>query len=309
MRLPPLIVAATLVATGVAACAGTRQSMTYPHIDVAAPDMRDPDDGARLGADAVAARLRATRCVYVAEQHAVPAYHAVQRAVLERLARGGAELVIAIEWLPPSAGLALDAWLSGADPVEALATALDWAHRWGHEFAAYAPIFRWAREHDVRIVPVNAERGLARAVARAPLAEVPPETRAILPPLDTGNPPHRAFFDAMMQAAMAGHGGGALADTVLDRYYLAQLVWDETMSRNVAELLADPAHPRRVVVVFAGAGHILHGLGVPLRVRALTGLPFTIVLPVPMGELAEREAGPPGAPYPARDADLLWVVP
>jgi uncharacterized iron-regulated protein len=309
VRLLPLLLAATLLTVGVAACAGTRHTVTYPAIDVDAPDVRDPSGRATLRAEAIAARLRAARCVYVAEQHADPAYHAVQRAVLERLSGSGAEVVIAVEWLPPSAEPALDSWLAGRDPVATLMTALDWPRRWGHEFAAYAPIFRWARERGVPIAPVNAERDLARAVARAPLAEVPPETRAQLPPLDTGNPPHRAFFDAMMRAAMAGHGGAPLADTVLDRYYLAQLVWDETMSRRVAELLTDPAHPGRVVVVFAGVGHILHGLGVPQRVNALTGLPFTIVLPVPAAELAERETVASDAPYPIRDADLLWVVP
>ena len=111
-----------------------------------------------------------------------------------------------------------------------------------------------------------------------------------------------------MRDAMAGHGGQSFSDTTLDHYYLAQLVWDETMSRNVARLLADPAHPRRTVVVLAGLGHIAHGFGVPLRTSALTGLPFAVVVPVPADELATHAPWTGPAPYPEREADVLWVV-
>lgn len=306
MRLITLcLTAAALLAGG---CAATRSDMTYPDIDPAAPDARDPADGARLSRAQLDARLAGVRCVYVAEQHAVPAYHAVQRAVLERLAGEGRELVVAVEWLPASGGDTVAAWLSGDAPVAALAEALDWKHRWGHDFAAYAPIFTWAREHGVRVIPVNAERGLARAVARGAVAELPEDQRAALPPLDTGNPPHRAFFDALMHAAMAGHGGHALPTAVMDRYYLAQLVWDETMSRNVAALLDEDDASGPTVVVFAGGGHIRHGLGVPRRVAALTGLPFAIVLPMPRDELASQP-WPGAVAYPEREADVLWVVP
>ncbi|TNF26570.1 MAG: hypothetical protein EP329_21040 [Deltaproteobacteria bacterium] len=282
--------------------------MTYPDLDPSAPDARDPADGARLSDADVAGRLADVRCIYVAEQHAVPAYHAVQRAVLERLARAGRSVVVGVEWLPASSREIVETWLAGDEPVEALAAALDWEHRWGHDFAAYAPIFAWARAHRVDVVPVNAERGLAREVARTPLAELSEETRAALPPLDTGNPRHRALFDAMMHAAMSGHGGHALPALVLDRYYMAQLVWDETMSRNVATLLTDPAHPDRAVVVFAGLGHIRFGLGVPQRVLALTGQPYAIVLPTPADAL-DAQAWTGATAYPDREADILWVVP
>jgi uncharacterized iron-regulated protein len=196
----------------------------------------------------------------------------------------------------------------GLDEATLLAR-LDWRKVWGHDFTHYREIFQWVRSHGVTMVGLNPPPGLAEAVGRHGVSGVPPALRPFLPPLDSGNDPHRLYFrDQMLRHAHAhGHGFDAAK---LERYYQAQLVRDETMARRVRALQGE--QPDRLVLVFAGLGHIDRGHGVPLR--ASPEVPggardFRIVLPVPSGDM-EAIAGDFGpAGYPVRRADWAWEAP
>lgn len=243
------------------------------------------------------------RHLYVAEEHADPAHHAVQLEVVRFLAGRGVPIAIGVEWLPADRQDAVDRFTSGEIGETAFLREVDWAHTWGHDYGQYRPIFDLARERAIPVLALNAAPGLAREVARHGPEGLSPEHRAKLPPLDSANPEHRAFFDEMMSRAAGAHGGdphggGAHGGLDMDRLYLAQLVWDETMSKNAAEWLGSEVGRGRTLVVLAGRGHVLRGLGVPARVARATGLPYVVVVPVKPG--AGDEALPPDhLPWPA----------
>ena len=258
-------------------------------------------DGRRVAADDVDAALRAADVVYVAEQHGVPAFHRAQRAVLHRLQRLGRVPTVAVEWLSPSDQTSLDDWLQSDRPASELHDALSWPKRWGHAFEAYAPLFVAVRAAKIRLLGINAEPGLARAVARHGKDGVPDTIASKLPPLDSGNPQHEAYFRALMAAAAASHPGHRLSDAALARYYEAQLVWDETMAHAVSTLIANKSDDQ-TIVVFAGAGHIDYGYGIPRRVQAPTSL---IIRPVQrLDDPSQVPQDPNGPPR----ADLVVLV-
>ena len=95
----------------------------------------------------------------------------------------------------------------------------------------------------------------------------------------------------------------------MDRYYLAQLVWDESMSRNLAERLGSDEGAGRTAVVLAGMGHIAYGLGVPLRAQQILKKPFAIVLPVARGKMGDHHPTLRKSGYPKKRGDLLWEAP
>ncbi len=272
----------------VLACATTRPLPPDEHLRDRVIDGRT---GQVLTPREVDARLLAARVVFVGEEHGNPLFHRVQGEVLERVARLDPDTAMAIEWLPPSKSLALLGFIASSPPatLESLRAAVLWDETWGHDFAAYAPLFELARTRRIPILPLNAEPGLARFVARGGRDGVPPERRAELPPLDSGNDAHRAWFRARMEVAAHGHPGHALSGDAFERFYLAQLVWDETMARNA--VVAARAHK---VVVFAGSGHVEFGLGIPARIGALS---HVVILPI----AAATDARTTG------EADLYWV--
>jgi uncharacterized iron-regulated protein len=252
-------------------------------------------------------RLSGAAVVLVGEHHGTPEHHALQQRVALSLARqrGSSRVVAAIEWLPRSARLALRGWLAGSEDATALSEAVAWQGVWGHDFDAYRPFFEALRAAGIAIEPVNAEPGLARAVARG--IELDATQKALLPPLDSGDDAHRAWFAEQMRAMHGHHGAhhgaaapdGAEAQARMARLYRAQLVWDETMARNIVSLLNEGFEQ---VVACAGMGHTTRGLGIAARLGSHAWLVVHPVMSLDdaMVRVADR-------PYPEREADLFWV--
>src|SRR4028118_1600443 len=57
--------------------------------------------------------------------------------------------------------------------------------------------------------------------------------------------------------------------TSFERFFTAQVLWDETMADKIAQFLK--ANPNYQVVVLAGTGHIIYGYGIPSRVARRLG--------------------------------------
>jgi membrane-associated protease RseP (regulator of RpoE activity) len=99
--------------------------------------------------------------------------------------------------------------------------------------------------------------------------------------IDLSSRAHRAAIRAIYQ----GHPGGKIDEARFDRFYQAQVSWDETMAESAAGALA-AAPPGSTLVVLAGSMHVKGFLGIPERVRRRNGLDYRVVLPL------ERDAFP-----------------
>lgn len=276
----------------VVACAGlggqTRTENPERAGQESVAEIVDLRTGEPVSAEDALIRIAAHRHVYVGEHHGDPVSHQAQLAVLEGLHRRGDSVTIGVEWLPGLVQLRLDAWLRGELPEEDLLEAVAWHEHWGHDPTHYMPIFSWARAHKVSIKALGPPPALARRVGRVGVSGLTAAERSSLPTLDSGNAAHRSFFDAMMRRVAHAHGGHGhghghdhdhgerQGESLMDRYYLAQLVRDEFMASQVASLVE--ASSDGVVVVLAGRGHVDHGLGIPERVRASVGAPYIVVL-------------------------------
>jgi uncharacterized iron-regulated protein len=103
----------------------------------------------------------------------------------------------------------------------------------------------------------------------------------------------------MVEGALRHHPG--LDEASLERFYDAQVVWDETMAERIALALSRENAPQRMLVI-AGTMHVQSGLGIP-RCAARRGIaPFVVVMPIDASDLDETLHAPP-------IADFLWVVP
>lgn len=240
--------------------------------------------------------LAAQRVIYVAEHHGSPAHHAVQRLVVEGLVSRGLRPLLAVEWVERSRQAVLDRWIRGETTLAQLKEGLAWEERWGHAFEEVQPLFELARVHSLEILALNAPRELVRRVAKVGREGLTDEERAVCPPLTTGNRAHRAH----LQAHYAHHPHGQAKG--FERFYQAQLVWDERMAEGVSDALRST----RPVVVLAGAGHIAHGFGIPERVRGEGSERFRIVIAVPRGGMADQSTHLGYLAYPSRRGDLFW---
>ncbi|HBQ12177.1 MAG: ChaN family lipoprotein [Sandaracinaceae bacterium] len=264
-----------LLALSLAACGAPPAAATPAP---AAETFVDAETGERVPFEAMVAQLQDARVVYVGERHDDAADHAVQLRVARALA--GDDLALGFEMFQRPYQSALDAYVAEEIDEPELLARTEWETRWGFDFGLYRDLVRLGRETGAPLVALNAPRELTRRVAREGLDALDEETRAGLPELDLEAADHRAMFDA----AMTGHPG--MDDAMRDRFYAAQVIWDETMAESVARWL-DGRGGR--VIVFAGVMHVRLP-AIPARAARRGAAPYAIVLPVTADELAESRA-------------------
>lgn len=271
-------------ALALTACAGTA--------NVIRPDGSQPlfavrmADGARLDEAALETALRSVDVVYVGERHDAAVDHVVE-AALVRLAQPDA---VGMEMFQRPFQEPLDAYGRGEIDEATLIERTEWRSRWGMEFEAYAGIVRAGRDVNARIVALNAPREWTRAISRSGLEGLPDDVRGALPELDTTHAEHRAMVMEAL-SGHGGHGGEPMDPAMLERFYLAQVAWDETMGDTVAGLLAVAG--TRVVVV-AGRMHVQRGLGIPRTAARRRPHRHLVVLPLTESEIEAERRAPTG---------------
>jgi uncharacterized iron-regulated protein len=254
----------------------------------------DGEGGAELSEPALERKLRAARVVFVGEEHPNPHHHAAQLELLERAYAADPSLGLGLEMLPRTLQAPLDAYVAGTLDEGGFLRAVDWEHNWGFPWAMYRPLVEFCRAHHLPAYALNAPRELAHAVAKSGVAGLTPSQRQELPELKPGPEAHREF----VREAFAQHPHGKFDEARFERFYQAQLLWDETMADRIAAALKSPGAPAHVLVI-AGEGHT-RAWAIPDRAARRGAAPYLTVLPV----LDEDEAD-------ARHdhvADILWVL-
>lgn len=257
----------------------------------------DARTGKSIEAEAFLAVLRTKAVIYVGERHDQPGDHGVQYAILRHLHREEASLAIGMEMFQVPFQEPLDKWSAGQIDETVLRRETEYDKRWGFDFSMYRPILEYARNRGIEVVALNAPKELAYAVAKDGVDGLSPELASELPELDLANEEHRALFDAEFDVGDHAVEGG------VDRYYQAQVVWDETMGSRVAETLGRAGGPAKMVVL-AGRVHVKRGLGVPDRAAKRGAAPYAVVLPVTQKELKAELKLPPEE----RSADFFWAL-
>jgi uncharacterized iron-regulated protein len=257
----------------------------------------DGRTGAPVDGEALAARLAAARVIYIGEKHDRAADHAAQVALIARLHQQDPSLALGMEMFKRPFQKWVSDYVAGRIDEPKLLAKTEWAERWGFDFALYRPILRFARDHHLPVLALNARDEITRQVARQGLASLDPVDRDTLPELDLEVATHRA----RLEAVFAQHGHGKLA---FEGFYAAQVIWDETMAHEVAAALAAEDPPHRVVVL-AGSGHVRYRDGIPERAARRGATPYLTIYPMVVegdGDEEVQEALTEG------DADLLWVM-
>ena len=201
--------------------------------------------------------------VFLGEQHDDAATHRLELAVLQGLAERGVPVTLALEMFERDVQALLDSPLSSS----ALSGGVDSSARpWPNYATDYRPLVAFARAQGWPVIASNVPRLIASAVSHdglGALDSLPPSSRAdVAREVACPDDAYRAKFAAEM-AGMGAHGGSdsAAAAAMVQRFYLAQCVKDETMGESVARALA----PGRVVVHVNGSFHSDERLGTVAR--------------------------------------------
>jgi uncharacterized iron-regulated protein len=272
-----------------------RHGMKGAHEPVALPHrVVDADSGDEIADRNLDDKLRAAKVIYVGEEHPNPHHHAAEVEVLERAYAADPSVGLGIEMLPRTYQGSLEAYVGGTLDEAGFLQAVAWDKTWGFDWGFYKPLLEFCRAHHLPAYALNAPRDLAHAVAKGGIDGLSADQKAQLPEMKPGPDKHREF----VREAFAQHPHGKFDEAKFERFYAAQLVWDETMADRVAAALKASGGPSRLVVV-AGEGHT-RSWAIPDRAARRGAAPYLTVLPVLDVEEGDARRD--------RVADVLWVL-
>jgi uncharacterized iron-regulated protein len=216
-------------------------------------------DGRPIDRAALLEQARAARVVFVGEEHGTASHHLLQRDLLQALDEAGPVLLVC-EYFPRSLQPVLDELRERPVADEDLPRALRWKETWGHDWAPYAPLFELANRRRIPIVAANAEKELVTRVRKEGLPSFSVEELLRLPRMDLRVETHRDRVRRQLQAVHP------MPEEMLQRFYEAFTLWDETMAESLCEAVLRDGRPGVRVLFVAGIAHVQTGSGVPDRV-------------------------------------------
>ncbi len=248
----------------------------------------DTKAGAWTDFEAMSADLARADVVMVGEQHDDPNTHALERALLEALARRRADIAVSLEMFERDTQASVDAYLAARVDEPGF---LEDSRPWKNYPGDYRPLVELARERRWPVIAANVPKELASIVAKGgveALQSLTPAQKAWLP-ADI-NCPKDAYFDRFAKT-MGGHPAGEGPDAVatqaamVERYFFAQCLKDEAMGEAIARAAQGPgAGP--LVVHYNGAFHSDFALGAAERAkRRLPGSRVAVVTMLPVASL------------------------
>jgi uncharacterized iron-regulated protein len=214
--------------------------------------------------DSLVRELAKADVVYLGENHHRTQDRQLQLKIIRQLQARNPQIAIAMEMFQIPYQGAIDRYLAGKLSERDLLEQTEYNQRWGYAWESYAPLLRFAKEKQLPVLALNTPSEITRQVAKAGLDSLTPQQREIIPPvaeIRTDNVAYRQMLaKAFQQHQHSSHGNSS----GFDRFFLAQVLWDETMAAEITNFIK--ANPKSQVVVIAGQGHIIYGYGIPSRV-------------------------------------------
>jgi uncharacterized iron-regulated protein len=223
------------------------------------------------------------RVVLIGETHDRLDHHLVQLEIIRGLHEIHPALAIGMEAFQQPFQRHLDDYVSGKLSERELLRKTEYYRRWRFDFRLYQPILRYARENRLPLVALNLPTELTRKVGRQGIEGLSEEERAEIPEeIDRSD----AAYESRLEEIFARHP--QRSDQSFERFVEVQLLWDEGMAARAADYLE--SHPRHVMVILAGSGHLAYGSGIPRRLSRRTPVRTAIVLNDWEGELVPEIA-------------------
>jgi uncharacterized iron-regulated protein len=243
----------------------------------------------RSFADLIRAASRAD-VVFFGEQHDDTETHYAEFALLEGIGRERPNVVLSLEMFERDVQDALDEYLGGRmREADFLARSRPW-ERYATD---YRPMILLARARGWPVVAANVPRTIASAVSRRGLAALDTLPAALRAHVARDiRCAHDAYF-AKFAETMKDHSTGppasgsdtAGAGAIVQRYYEAQCIKDETMGESIVRA-RERAGKDAIVVHFNGAFHSDGGLGTAERARRRApGVRSIVISAIPMVDI------------------------
>lgn len=240
--------------------------------------------------------------VIVGENHDLKGHQQKELSVMQTLRNQGLNVAVGMEFLQYPFQSFVDQYRSGLISETEFLKQVKWG---ADPYELYRDQILFAdHTKNAQTVALNAPKDLTKRIAQVGLENLVDSEKALLPPNFTlGNSSYKQRFLDLM-------GGGHVSDpSVMDRYFAAQSVWDETMAWQASNYMN--ANPDQVMVIVVGEFHVQYGGGLPDRLNARYHGPIVTVSLVNTLDMSADEVKSeitPSDKYGIR-SDYIWYGP
>ncbi len=221
--------------------------------------------------------------IVLGESHDSVEDHAMQARVYSGLIELGARPALGMEMFQRPFQPILDAYVAGDIEEERMLAETEYEARWGFDPNFYSPLWQAARAAGLPVVALNVRRELTKRVSAVGVDGLSETERADLPELVFGPDAYRNWLGQVF----AAHGMST-TDARFERFFQAQVLWDETMADSAVRAWSE----QQPVVIIVGRGHVERGWGIPSRIkRRLPNARVATVVTAPAGTAASEVFG------------------
>jgi uncharacterized iron-regulated protein len=218
-------------------------------------------------------QLQTARVVYLGEIHDRESDRQQQLMMIEALFKYKPKVAIGMEMFQRPAQPILDRYLAGKITATELREQTEFDRRWGYKWESYELILRFAKANHLPIIALNTPTEITRKVAKQGLESLTGSDLQYIPPLAEIDRSNAKYREAILESYQGHMGMVGTASKSFDRFYNAQLLWDETMAERIANFAKQ--QPNYQIIVLAGQSHIIYGHGIPDRVYRRLGAKTT----------------------------------
>lgn len=214
-------------------------------------------------------QLQQTTVIYLGEIHDRTTDRQQQLAIIQALIARQPRVAIGMEMFQRPAQPILDRYLAGKITEAELRQQTEFDLRWGYSWDDYVPLLRFAKTNRLPVIALNTPTEITRKVAKQGLESLSGADLQYIPPISEIDRSNVKYQQIVLASYQQHAKNASINSKSFDRFYTAQLLWDETMAERVANFVT--TQPNYQIVVLAGQAHIVHGHGIPDRVRRRLG--------------------------------------
>ena len=223
-----------------------------------------------------------SKVVFVGEKHTEFSSHLNQLKIIKAMYKNNPKLSIGMEMFQKPFQKYLDAFISGKINEKEMVAKTEYFKRWKYDYELYRPIMLFAKENRIPIIAINIDREITKLVVSKGLDALSDKQRTEVPSsIDFSNEKYKQY----LRLIYSMHQSKSFKN--FDEFYHAQLLWDESMAKNIVDYMQK--NPEHSMAVLAGNGHIMHGYGIPSRInrRGITDYTITLNLTSPESGIAD----------------------
>ena len=218
-----------------------------------------------------------SRIVFVGEHHDNFAHHQNQLHIIQTLYAQNPNIAIGMEMFQRRFQPILDAYIQEEIDENTFLEKSEYFARWGYNYRLYKPIIDFAKKHHVPLIALNLEKEITKKISKNGILSLTKEENATIPQsLDFSNRAYQTRLNAIFDDPQhfAHLPTSQRPDPI--HLYQAQILWDETMAESAANYLK--THPKRIMIVLVGNGHLEYSVGIPDRVSRRIDIHSSVIL-------------------------------